>query len=254
MLVPTPAPPVRTRVKALQGHIDEGYPGFDLDFPDVKRAERFISELKRFEAEGDMPRLQIIRLPNDHTSGTARGKRTPTALVADNDLAFGQLVEAVSRSKFWAQTAIFVVEDDAQNGPDHVDAHRTIAFVISPYTRRAAVDSTLYSTSSMLRTIELILGLKPMSQFDAAAHPMFNAFQNSPDLRPYLALPANVNLDERNEAHAWGSQFEMNFSREDAADDLLLNEVVWRSVRGADSPMPAPVRAGFVFPHSTEED
>ena len=106
----------------------------------------------------------------------------------------------------------------------------------------------------MLRTIELILGLKPMSQFDAAAHPMFNAFQNSPDLRPYLALPANVNLDERNEAHAWGSQFEMNFSREDAADDLLLNEVVWRSVRGADSPMPAPVRAGFVFPHSKEED
>ena len=120
-----------------------------------------------------MPRLQILRLPNDHTSGTTTNKPTPTAAVADNDLALGRVVEAVSHSKFWPQIAIFVVEDDAQNGPDHVDAHRTIAFVISPYTRRSFVDSTMYSTASMLRTIELILGLKPMSQFDAAAMPMY---------------------------------------------------------------------------------
>ena len=126
-----------------------------------------------------MPRLQIVRLPNDHTVGAVTGKRTPTAFVAENDLALGRLVEAVSHSKFWAQTAIFVVEDDAQNGPDHVDAHRSIAFVISPHARRGAVDSTMYSTSSMLRTMELILGLKPMSQFDAAATPMFNSFQAS---------------------------------------------------------------------------
>jgi hypothetical protein len=176
--------------------------------------------------------------------------------VAENDLALGRVVEAVSKSKFWSQTAIFVVEDDAQNGPDHVDAHRTIAFVISPYVRRGAVDSTMYSTSSMLRTMELILGLKPMSQFDAAATPMFNSFLAAPDLRPYEALPANVDLNERNAKTAWGGEQskKMDFAREDAADDLLLNEVIWRSIRGADSPMPAPVRAAFVFAHDKDKD
>jgi DNA-binding beta-propeller fold protein YncE len=246
--------PTRARVKALEGHIDEWYRPWDLAYPDVKRAERFLAELKRMEAEGDMPRLQILRLPNDHTHGSTPGWRTPTAYAGDNDLALGQIVEAVSHSKFWPQTAIFVVEDDAQNGPDHVDAHRTTAFVVSPYTKRGVVDSTMYSTSSMLRTMELILGLKPMSQFDAAATPMFNSFQATPDLRPYQALPANVDLEERNSAHAWGGQIKMNFAREDAVDDLLLNEVVWRSVRGPDSPAPAPMRAAFVFEHWGEKD
>ena len=246
--------PGTARVKALRGHIDEWYRGWDLGYPDVKRAQRFIAELKRMEGEGEMPRLQILRLPNDHTHGTTQGWRTPAAYVGDNDLALGQMVEAVSRSKFWSQTAIFVVEDDAQNGPDHVDAHRTTAFVISPYTRRGAVDSTLYSTSSMLRTMELILGLRPMSQFDAAATPMFNSFQATPDLRPYEALPANVNLEERNDAHAWGGEIKMDFAREDAVDDLLLSEVVWRSVHGESSPMPVPVRAAFVFEHRGEKD
>jgi DNA-binding beta-propeller fold protein YncE len=248
--------PCTTRVKALEGHFDPWFRSFDLDYSDLKRAERFIGELKRFETEGDMPRLQIVRLPNDHTSGTTAGKLTPTAYVAENDLALGRVVEAVSKSKFWSQTAIFVVEDDAQNGPDHVDAHRTIAFVISPYVRRGAVDSTMYSTSSMLRTMELILGLKPMSQFDAAATPMFNSFLAAPDLRPYEALPANVDLNERNAKTAWGGEQskKMDFAREDAADDLLLNEVIWRSIRGADSPMPAPVRAAFVFAHDKDKD
>ena len=252
----TPDDPGKSRVPALQDHFDEWYRSFDLDYPDQKRADRFISELKRFEAEGEMPRLQIIRLPNDHTYGTSPGKHTPVALVADNDLAFGRFVEAVSHSKFWPQTAIFVVEDDAQNGPDHVDAHRTIAFVISPYTKRAAVDSTMYSTSSMLRTMELILGLKPMSQYDAAATPMFNSFQPRPDVRPYTALPANADLTERNSSLAWGGDVsrKMNFAKEDAADDLLLNEVIWRSIRGAHNPMPAPVRAAFVFAHEKDED
>jgi YVTN family beta-propeller protein len=246
--------PAAGRLPALRGHVDEWYRGFDMAYSDLPRAARFIAELKRFEAEGEMPRLQIIRLPNDHTHGATPGWRTPTAYVAENDLALGQIVEAVSRSKFWSQTAIFVVEDDAQNGPDHVDAHRTVAFVISPYNKRGAVDSTMYSTSSMLRTMELILGLKPMSQFDAAATPMYNSFQATPDSRPYQALPANVDLEERNPAHAWGGQIKMNFAREDAVDDLLLNEVVWRSVRGPNSPMPAPVRAAFVLPHGKDGD
>ncbi len=252
----TPKDPARARLKSLQGHFDEWYRSFDMDYSDLKRADRYLDELKRFEAEGAMPRLQIIRLPNDHTSGTSLGKLTPTAYVAENDLALGRVVEAVSRSKFWSQTAIFVVEDDAQNGPDHVDAHRTIAFVISPHTKRGAVDSTMYSTSSMLRTMELILGLKPMSQFDAAATPMFHSFQNQPDGRPYVARPAGVDLTERNGRTAWGSDKsrKMNFTKEDAADDLALNEIIWRSVRGAHHPMPAPVRAAFVFTHPKDDD
>jgi hypothetical protein len=241
-------------VRSLKGHLDPGFRGFDLDYPDARRADRFISELRRFEREGDMPRLQIVRLPNDHTHGTSRGKPTPRVYMADNDLALGRIIEAISHSSFWPQSAIFVVEDDAQNGPDHVDAHRTIAFVASPYTKRNATDSTMYSTSSMLRTMELILGLKPMSQFDAAAAPMFNSFEAKAELTPYTVVPVNVNLDEKNGAQAWGGDFKMNFAKEDAADDLLLNEVIWRSVRGANSPMPAPTRAGFVFQREKSAD
>jgi DNA-binding beta-propeller fold protein YncE len=255
MLTP-PGKPTSARVPGLRGHIDEWYRGFDLNYSDLKRAARFLSDLKRMEAEGDMPRLQIVRLPNDHTHGASPGWPTPTAYVGENDLALGQIVEAVTHSRFWPQTGIFVLEDDAQAGPDHVDAHRSIAFVISPYTRRGVVDSTMYSTSSMLRTIELVLGMKPMSQFDAAATPLFNAFQAAHDLRPYQALPAKVDLQAKNPATAWGGQIPMNFAREDAVDDQLLNEVIWRSVRGADSPMPAPVRAGFVFtkPPANDDD
>ena len=157
---------------------------------------------------------------------------------------------------FWPQLAIFVVEDDAQNGPDHVDAHRTIAYAISPYIKRGSVDSTLYSTSSMLRTMELILGLKPMSQFDAAAMPMFASFQKEPDLTPYKCRPVEVDLTATNQRLAWGAHesMKMDFTKEDAADDLLLNEVIWRSVRGPDSPMPAPRRAAFVFTKVEEDE
>ncbi|MEY2410683.1 MAG: hypothetical protein QOF48_3353 [Verrucomicrobiota bacterium] len=244
------------RLPVLRDHFDPWFRGFDLDYSDVRRASRFISELHRFEVQGDMPRLQVVRLSNDHTSGSSSNKIAPKAAVADNDIGLGMLVEAVSRSKFWARTAIFVVEDDAQNGPDHVDAHRTIAYAISPYTRRGTVDSTMYSTSSMLRTMELILGLRPMSQFDAAAMPMFASFTSQADLRPYKARPANVDLNERNKKTAWGSKLsaKMNFAREDAADDLLLNEIIWRNVKGEDHPMPAPTRAAFVFPTGKDDD
>ena len=253
---PAPNAPGTPKAKALEGRIDPLFRSFDQEYSDLKRADRFIAELRRFEKEGAMPRLQIVRLPNDHTSGAKPGALTPTAFVAENDLALGRVVEAVSRCKFWPTTAIFVVEDDAQNGSDHIDAHRTVALVISPWTRHGAVDSSLYSTSSMLRTIELILGLEPMSQFDAAALPMIRSFAKAPVLAAYECRPANVPLDQRNVAGAWGAaaSVAMDFSKEDAADDLLLNEIVWKSVRGADSPMPAPRRAAFVFVADEDEE
>jgi YVTN family beta-propeller protein len=240
--------PCTSRVKSLEGHFDPRYRSFDLDYPDARRVDEYLNELKGFEAAGEMPRLQIVRLPSDHTCGTLAGKPTPTAYLAENDLALGRLVEAVSHSSFWPRTAIFVLEDDAQNGPDHVDAHRSPAFVISPYTRRHSVDSTMYSTSSMLRTMELILGLKPMTQYDAAAAPMYGAFTAAADVAPYAALPARVDLEQKNAKTAWGARTSssMDFAKEDAADDQQLNEVIWHSVRGGSLAMPAPVRAAFV--------
>ena len=248
--------PVKAKIAALVGHIDEHYRAFDLEYPDCQRVDHFAGELKRFEAAGEMPRLQIVRLGNDHTYGTSAGKLTPLSMVAENDLAVGRFVELLSHSKFWPETAIFVIQDDAQNGPDHVDAHRTVALCVSPYTRGSGKDSTMYSTCSMLRTMELLLGLKPMSQFDAAATPMTAAFRAAADLTPYVAKPANVPLDDRNSPLAWGAKeaAKMNFAKEDAADDLLLNQMVWRSVRGPDAPMPAPVRAAFVFSASSDVD
>lgn len=252
----TPNDPGKARVKALEGHFDPGFRGYDLDYPDRKRTERFLAELQRFEREGGMPRLSIVRLPNNHTYGTRVGKPTPTAMVAENDLALGVLVEGITKSKFWKETAIFVIEDDAQNGSDHVDAHRTVGLVISPYTQHGKIDSTMYSTASMLRTMELILGLRPMSQFDAAARPMYNAFQSEPNLAAYKHVVPDVDMKARNTATAWGAKLSETFdlSKEDAADDLLFNDVIWRSVRGPDAVMPPPVRAAFVFPHVDDDD
>jgi DNA-binding beta-propeller fold protein YncE len=252
----TPADPATTRVKALEGHFDPQFRSYDLDYPDVLRADRFLTELAEFEKQGQLPQLIVMRLPNDHTSGTKPGSPTPTAYVADNDLALGRVVEGLSKSRFWKSMAIFVVEDDAQNGSDHVDAHRTIAFAISPYIKRHSVDSTMYSTSSMLRTIELCLGLEPMSQFDASARPMSNCFTDQPDLTPFNHHPATADLDAKNVASAWGAKesMELDLEIEDRADDLVFNEIIWKAVKGADSIMPPPVRAAFVFPIPKEED
>jgi DNA-binding beta-propeller fold protein YncE len=252
---PTPDSPCTTVVQALEGHFDPMFRSFDMDYSDLRRADRFLEELAGFEQSGTMPRLVILRLPNDHTSGTSPGKLTPTAFVAENDLALGRVVEALTRSRFWKGMAIFVVEDDAQNGSDHVDAHRTVALAISPYIKRGSVDSTLYSTSSMLRTMELCLGLDPMSQFDAAARPMSPAFTSTPDLTPYTHRPARVDLNARNLRTAWGAErsLRLNLEVEDRADDLVFNEIIWKSVKGAASPMPPPVRAAFVMPRRERE-
>jgi hypothetical protein len=163
--------------------------------------------------------------------------------VANNDWALGQLVERVSHSRYWAETAIFVIEDDAQNGSDHVDARRTTGFVISPYTKRKVVDSTLYTTSSMVRTIELLLGLPPMTQYDAAAMPMYASFGTTPDLTPYKLLMPQVDVNALNSRRAPGAKVSMgmDFSDYDLTPMFELNEVIWKSVRGADSEMPLPI-------------
>jgi hypothetical protein len=253
---PTTDEPATTKVEALQGHFDPYYRSYDLDYRDVDRAKRFLVELARFEKEGEMPRLVVISLPNDHTSGARAGKPTPRAYVADNDLALGMVVEGLSRSRFWKSLAIFVVEDDAQNGPDHVDAHRTVAFVLGPWVRRNAVVSELYSTCGMLRTMELILGLPPMSQFDAAARPLYACFATTPDETPYLCREPGWPTDERNEKTGRNARLSerLELAREDAADDILLNRIIWESVKGEGSPMPMPRRAAFVRVFEEDEE
>jgi hypothetical protein len=166
------------------------------------------------------------------------------------------VVEAVSNSTLWKDTAIFVLEDDTQNGPDHVDAHRCPALVISPYTKRKYVDSTLYSTTSVLRTMELILGLKPMSQFDAAARPMYASFTGKPDMTPYKAVEPKTDRNAKNIAGAFGADWSegANFAKEDMADEAMFNEVIWKSVKGENSNVPAPVRAAFIRSLSKKKD
>jgi YVTN family beta-propeller protein len=240
--------PVRATVPGLEGLVHPSYPPWDLDIHDNERVDVWLKEFREFEANLQLPRLSIIRLPNDHTNGTQPGSWTPRAMIAENDLALGRLVEAISNSRYWKESAIFVLEDDAQNGPDHVDSHRSVAFAISPFARRQAVDSTLYSTTAMLRTMELVLGLPPMSQYDAAATPMYNAFQATPVFTPYKQRPARVSTDERNGADAPGAlaSMRMNFAEADLTPELELNEILWKSVRGANSQMPQPVRTAFI--------
>jgi DNA-binding beta-propeller fold protein YncE/phospholipase C len=219
--------------------------GFDMDYRDIDRAKVFLEDLAQFEKEGTMPRFLILRIGNDHTFGTAAGKPAPLASMADNDYALGMIVEGVSKSKFWSKTAIFVLEDDAQNGPDHVDSHRSPAFVLSPYTRRGIVDSTMYNTTSMLRTMELILGLQPMTSFDAGAKPMFAAFAQQPDSKPWTAEQPRIPLDTKNPPNnpTAARSARLDFSEADRIDDNELNEILWRAIRGTEPP--PPVRSYF---------
>jgi DNA-binding beta-propeller fold protein YncE len=243
-------------VPGLDEHIHPTYPPFDLAIPDEKRIQIFADEFTQFVAKGTVPHLTIMRLPRDHTNGTSPGSITPTSMIAENDLALGELVELISHSAIWKESAIFVLEDDAQNGPDHVDAHRSPVFVMSPFVRRGVVDSTLYTTSGVLRTMELILGLPPMSQYDAAATPMYNAFTTTPNLTPFTHVPPRVPLTDKNDWNSPGAaaSARMNFSAPDLAPDLELNQVIWQSVRGRDSVMPPPRRTGFIRPIATGDD
>ncbi len=221
------------------------YRAFDLNYPDIERAKVFIAELAEYEKTGAMPRLMTLRLGNDHTSGTTVGRIAPLSAAADNDYALGMIAEAVSKSRFWTSTVICVLEDDAQNGPDHVDSHRSPAFLISSYVKRRTVDSTMYNTASMLRTIEFLLGLRPMTQFDAAARPMTAAFQAAPDPAVYTAEKPRIPLDAKNAATApaAAASNRMNFDEADQVDDDELNDILWRAIR-KDQP-PPPVRSYF---------
>jgi YVTN family beta-propeller protein len=243
---------IEGRVPGLVGHMCPDYGVAKVKgkkVRDPENVETFLREFREFEKNNNLPAFIVMSLGEDHTTGTTPGTFTPQACVASNDLALGQLVEAVTHSKYWPETAIFVIEDDAQNGPDHVDAHRTAGLVISPYTKRAAVDGTQYSTVSMIRTIELILGLSPLSQYDAAARPMYESFTDRADLTPYTHEPARIDLNALNTRLAYGAarSEKMDFSDYDRVDDWELNEVLWYAVKGPDAPLPPPVRQAIAF-------
>jgi hypothetical protein len=238
----------RPAIESLRPYLATNTVGWELNIPDAFRAAQFIGELKQFEERGGFPNLSIICLPNDHTSGTKEHCPTPDAQVADNDLALGQIVEAISRSRFWPETCIFVIEDDPQDGWDHVSGYRTTAYVASPYTRRGATVSTQYNQTSLLRTMELMLGLPPMNQLDATATPMFDCFTNTPDLTPFSALPNNIPPDQMNPApkkvsdpllrkDAYASA-RLPLDQPDRCPEDQLNRILWHAMKGSQAPYP----------------
>src|SRR5262249_36516578 len=217
---------------------------------DYIRVERFIEEFQEFDRAGTVPNFMFMSLGENHTSGTAPGAYAPKSQVASNDVAVGKIVETITKSKVWPGFAIFIIEDDAQNGPDHVDSHRTAGLVISPYVKRKVVDSSMYSTVSMLRTVELLLGLPPMTQHDAAAPPMVNSFMMKPDLSGFTALPARTDIMTKNLPQGYGAttSARLDFRDYDRVDEDLLNRILWHSIKGADAPYPAPVRRALPTP------
>jgi YVTN family beta-propeller protein len=235
-------------IESIRPHLVTNTIGWEMAVPDVFRAAQFIKELKAFEARGTFPNLVIICLPNDHTSGTSAGMPTPAAHVADGDLAFGQIVEAISHSRFWKETCILAIEDDPQDGWDHVSGYRTTAYVVSPYTKRGEVIRTQYNQTSLLRTIELILGLPPMNIMDATATPMFDCFTDQPNFTPFTAVTNNVPLDQLNpdpkkianpllRKHAIASS-RLPLSRPDQCPEDLLNRILWHAMKGPHEPYP----------------
>jgi YVTN family beta-propeller protein len=235
-------------VDGLVGHVSREYLGErQRDTENVavflREFQEYVKNADNSDAEKQLPNFVIMSLPEDHTRGTQPGAFTPQAMVANNDYAIGQLVDAVSHSPYWPSTAIFIIEDDAQDGPDHVDARRTVGLVISPYVKRGITDSTLYSTSSMIRSIELLLGLPPMSQYDAAAMPMYASFAGVAEVTPFSVIPPRIDVNAKNTERSYGAEQSknMDFSGLDRAPMHALNEVIWKSVKGADSTMPPPV-------------
>lgn len=240
-------------IPSLEANINKDYPPYHMVIPDQYRVEVFLKEFSQYVKKGNLPELIVMALTNDHTEGLKPNYPTPRAMVADNDLALGRVIEAISHSPYWKDSVIFVIEDDAQNGVDHVDGHRTIGYVVSPYTKRATVDSRYYTQIDFIRTMEQILGLPPMNQMDLAVSPtaMKHVFTDKPDPRPFKAVPNQIALDEMNPGSTalkgikkeWAlASAALDFSRPDAADPLLLNRAIWYSTKGFDKPYPGDAR------------
>ena len=235
-------------IPTLDAHNCDATVGWNMSVPDQFRADAFLRELAEFEKRGTFPQLVMICLPNDHTSGTSANCPTPAACMADNDLAFGRIVEGLSKSPFWKKMLIVGIEDDPQNGWDHVSGYRTTCYLASPYVRRGATVSSQYNTTSVLRTIEQILGIPPMNVFDASASPMAECFVETPDFTPFVALPSNVALDEMNPRSTAIADPQLrrdaevsatlNFAEIDKAPEDTLNRILWRAMRGSSAPYP----------------
>jgi len=237
----------KPNIPVLKDHFCAYFTSWDQSVYDTIRFHQWKRDFDSLLAVGNLPQLNTLRFINDHTEGLSLGKRTPFAQVADNDLAVGMFVDYLSHSKVWKESLVVIVEDDAQNGPDHVDAHRSTAYLAGGYVKQGFVDHTLYSTSSLVRTIELILGLPPMSQYDAAAVPLWRCFSNSPDHPSFTVKPCSVSLDERNTArNKWQAKSDkFDFSKEDRINDSEFNEVIWKAVKGIDSPCPPVMHSAF---------
>jgi len=231
----------------LKDHFCPYYTSWDQTVRDTTRVNQWKKEFDSLLNAGSVPRLNTLRIINDHTEGLKAGRPSPFAHVADNDWAVGRFVEYLSNSPIWKESVVFILEDDAQNGPDHVDAHRTTAYIAGGYIKRGFVDHTMYSTTSMVHTIELLLGLPPMSQYDAAATPMWNSFSSTPNLTPFASVPAQIDITNKNIVfNEWQRKSEeFNFAKEDAVPDMEFNKVLWYGIKG-NVPYPAPKRAAFV--------
>ncbi len=225
---------------------------------DTTRFNQWKRDFDSLVANNALPQFNSLRFINDHTEGMSLGRPTPFAHVADNDLAVGLFVEYLSKSSVWDKSVVFILEDDAQNGPDHVDAHRSPVYIAGPFVKRGFIDHTPYTTSGVLRTMELILGIPPMSQYDAGATPLWRCFSATPNLTPFNALPEQVDITEKNTVSNSLSErsAKLDLSKEDRAPDNEFSEVIWKGVKGLHSKMPAPKRAAFlsVKKESDEDD
>ncbi|MFN2460860.1 MAG: bifunctional YncE family protein/alkaline phosphatase family protein [Candidatus Velthaea sp.] len=232
--------PVSTTERALAKTTDRRFPTFDMRVPDVARLAEWRREFDAYEAAHTLPALEILRFPRDHTAGTDAGENTPQAMVADNDLAVGGLIDALSHSADWPSTAVFVIEDDAQNGPDHIDEQRSTLYVVSPYAA-AGTHHAHYATSSVLRTIEIVLGLPPLTPYDAGALPLYDAFTAAPNLEAFAALPAAIDVNAKNPPGAYGAaeSARLDFTHADAVRDDVLNDILWHAIKGTDAALPA---------------
>lgn len=246
----------KPNIPVLKNHYCPYYTSWDQTVRDTTRVGQWKRDFDSLVTANALPHLNTLRIINDHTEGLRKGRPTPFAHCADNDLAVGMFVDYLSKSPVWKQSVVFVLEDDAQDGPDHIDAHRSTAYVAGGFVKRKFIDHSMYSTTSMLRTIELILGIPPMSQYDASSPSMWKCFQSTPDLTPFNLKPLQWDINEKNTAeNVWQRKSEtFDFRKEDRIPDRAFTEVIWKAVKGANAIVPAPKRAAFVKQNVKKDD